>query len=191
MRIDLLLLLKYVGRNPFHISKNFLIEKGEEDVYVYGETPLTTLDKIAHAFKISSTDILYELGCGRGRGCFWFSSFIGCQVVGIDYIPEFIQTAQILKNKFSEKEKVHFRCEDILKANYEKASVIYLYGTCYESIFIKKLIKRFSKLKKSTKIITVSYALNEYCERPLFETVKKIECQYTWGKAEVYLQIVL
>lgn len=188
-KLDLSLLSKYFFKSPFSISKEFLMERGEEDIYVYGETPLTTLDEIAKTCQLSANDTVFELGCGRGRTCFWLSTFVHCKVVGIEYIPDFIDKANAVKKKYA-LAGVEFRQQDILKADLTGATVIYLYGTCYDQSFIEKLIKRFSKLPAGTKIITVSYTLNDYSPRPLFETVKKIPCSYTWGKADVYLQII-
>lgn len=187
-KIDLSLLIKYFFNSPFAISKEFMIKHGEEEVYVYGETPLTTFDHIAKICEFSSKDIVFELGCGRGRTCFWLAYFLGCKVVGIDYIPEFIQKGTEVKKRFL-LDHVEFRQQDILKEDYATATAIYLYGTCYERRFIEKLIRRFSKCSPGTKIITVSYSLNEYTDKPLFEVVKKFSCTYTWGQADVYLQI--
>ena len=165
-----------------------MLKSGEEEIYVYGETPLTTLDTIAKRCEISSSDIFFEVGCGRGRTCFWLSCFIQCKVVGIDYIPEFIQKANETKLAFDLHE-VKFLKQNILKVDYTLATVIYLYGTCYERSFIEKLIKKFIKCAAGTKIITISYSLNEYSKQPLFEIVTKLSCNYTWGQADVYIQI--
>ena len=188
MKIDLAVLSKYLFKSPFAISKEFMIKKGEKDIYVYGETPLTTLDYIADQCDFSSADTVFELGCGRGRGCFWLHCILNCKVVGIEYIPEFVKCANKVKEKFDVK-GVEFRLEDILKTDYTGATVLYLYGTCFETPFINKLIERFSHLPSGTKIITVSYSLNDYTDRPLFEVMKRFTARFTWGETDVYLHI--
>lgn len=193
-KIDLELLRTYLFNNPFTISKRFLQNRGEENVYAYGETPLTTMERIVKECKISSKDTVFELGCGRGRTCFWLHSFVGCRVVGIEYLPEFVNRANQIKNKF-QIENIDFRVVDMLHADYTGATVIYLYGTCLEDDFIQKLIARLKKLPSGTKIITVSYSLAEYLDSnslsslPEFEVMKRFPARYTWGEAEVYLQI--
>ena len=102
-KIDVALLLTYLFDNPFKISKRFLTKKGEKDVYAYGETPLTTLDYIAKECRLSSKDVVFELGCGRGRTCFWLNQFIGCKVVGIEIIPEFVERAERITRKLNVK----------------------------------------------------------------------------------------
>lgn len=188
LRIDSYLVLSYLFTNPFAVSKKFLLQKGEKEIYAYGETPLTTLDKIAKECQISKDDTVFELGCGRGRTCFWLRSFIRCKTVGIEYIPEFITRANRVIEKFKLK-KIEFRNEDILDSDYTGATVIYLYGTCFESEFIKKLIDKFRTLPSGTKIITISYPLTEYTEESIFEVMKRFPATFTWGTGDVYLQI--
>lgn len=188
-KIDLALLFAYLSKSPFAISKEFLKQKKEEDLYRYGETPLTSLEIITNECGIKSTDTVYELGCGRGRNCFWLNSFVHCKVVGIDYIPEFIEHASAIKNHFKVVD-IDFIFEDILKVDLSKATVIYLYGTCLEDTFIEQLIERFKKLPAGTKIITISYPLTDYCQEPIFEVEKCFQVHYPWGEADVYLNIL-
>lgn len=185
---DMSLLLTYLFDNPFAISKRFLIKKGEKDVYAYGETPLTTLDFIAKECRLSSDDTVFELGCGRGRSCFWLNQFIGCKVVGVEIIPDFIERAERVKRKLK-VQNIEFRNEDMLNTDFKGATVLYLYGTCLEEEFIKRLINRFKSLPTGTKIITVSYSLPEFTHEPVFEIMKRFPAKFTWGTADVYLQI--
>lgn len=188
LKLDSYLVFSYLFNNPFSISKRFLMLRGEKDVYTYGETPLTTLEHIAKECRISVKDVVYELGCGRGRTCFWLNRFVGCSVVGVDYVPEFIKRATAVKQKFDVK-GVQFRLEDIQQTDLTGATVLYLYGTCYSTPFIEKLIKKIAALPRGTKIITVSYSLSEYTKDPIFEVIKRFPARFTWGTADVYLQI--
>jgi len=187
-KTDLSLKMMYLLNSPYSISKQFLQKKGESDIYAYGETPLTTLEMIAKNCGITSNDVVFELGCGRGRACFWLNSFTLCRVVGIDFVPDFIQNANLIKNRFQLK-NVEFRHENILDTNLANATVIYLYGTNLEDETITKLIKKFEKLPAGTKIITVSYPLSDYTSSRLFEIMKCFPAQFTWGEADVYLQV--
>jgi SAM-dependent methyltransferase len=189
LKVDMSLLLMYLFHNPFSISKRFLMRKGESEIYAYGETPLTTLEMIAKECQISSKDVVFELGSGRGRNCFWLNSFIGCKAIGIEYIPDFVERAERIKKKLEIK-NVDFRLGDILDADYTGATVLYLYGTCLEDDFIKKLIEKFAQLPVGTKIITVSYPLTDYVEHPFFEVMKRFSGKFPWGVGDVYLQVV-
>lgn len=188
-KIDLALLTLYLFSNPFKISKRFLMRIGEKDIYAYGETPLTTMKKIASECNITKFDKVFELGMGRGRCCFWLVKFLGCDVVGIEFVPEFVNSANQVKTWFN-VQGVEFREEDMLKSDFEGGTVFYLYGTCYETEMIQKIIEKITKLPKGTKIITVSYALEAYSNPAVFTLIKKFPAEFTWGKADVYLQIL-
>jgi SAM-dependent methyltransferase len=189
MKVDLSLLLMYFFYSPYAISKRFLTQKGEEDVYAYGETPLTTMDLIAQECCIKKEDVFYELGCGRGRVCFWMHSFVGCQIVGIEFVPEFVKYANKIKDKLN-LDHIEFRLEDMLKADYSEATVCYLYGTCLSDESIESLIQKFVSLPAGTKIITVSYPLSDYVGGESFEVMKRFSAPFTWGKGDVFLNVV-
>jgi SAM-dependent methyltransferase len=187
-KIDTALLLSYLWTNPFRISKRFSLARGEPEIYTYGETPLTTLEKIAKECQLSAQDVVFELGCGRGRTCFWLNQFIDCRVVGIDYVPTFIVKAQKVKKRFH-VQGVSFRLEDLFQADLKGATVIYLYGTCYSDAQINQLIVRFNHLPVGSKIITVSYALTDFQSECPFKVVKVFSAPFTWGTADIYLQV--
>jgi hypothetical protein len=188
-KVDFTLLCLYFFHNPFKISKNFLKEKKENEIYAYGETPLTTMQKIALECEIGEKDTVFELGMGRGRSCFWLHFFSRSKVVGIEYIPEFVRKANQVKSTF-QLPHLEFRHEDMLLSDFSEGTVFYLYGTCYETAFIEKLIKKFKTLPKGTKIITVSYPLSDYSDVKTFSTLKNFSADFTWGSADVYLQII-
>lgn len=186
-KIDTTLLFSYLFSNPFRISKHFLKEKEETEVYTYGETPLTTLESIAHKCQITAQDVVVELGCGRGRACFWLNQIIGCSVVGIDYVPSFIEKAEKIKNLF-QVQRLSFRLEDFLQSDLKDATVVYLYGTCLSTNQIQTLIRHLSKLPKGTKVITVSYALNDFQSDAPFKMITQFPATFAWGETDVYLQ---
>ena len=187
--VDSQLLLSYAFDNPFLICKRFMAARGEEDVYTYGETPLSTLETIAHQARLKPRDVVFEFGCGRGRTCFWLHEFVGCSVVGVDIVPDFIERANNVKSKLH-LTGVEFRTEDILETDLTGATVVYIYGVCYSDSFIEKLVDRLSTLPSGTKVITVSYALNEYRPNAPFEVLNRFPAKFTWGEADVYLQVL-
>lgn len=182
-RIDKRLRAAYAWRSPFQISKAFLMEKGAQEIHVYGETPLTTLDRIAKRCALKPTDHFFDLGCGRGRGVLFLSHRYGCAATGIDWIPAFIATAQRLN-----AEKCRFVCQEFLDADLQKATVIYLYGSCLEDAYISALVKKFKTLKEGTKVITVSYPLADYGGEGEFALLETLTLPFLWGKTDVYLQ---
>lgn len=187
-KVDLSLIFSYLLNNPFAISKRFLMQHKATDIYAYGETPLASFAAIMKECGVTSKDVVYELGCGRGRTCFWLNAFVGCKVVGIEIIPEFVDKAQKIQQRFK-LENLEFRCEDMLTASLSDATVIYLYGTCLEDDAIHTLEAQFAKLPAGTKIITVSYSLPEYAPEGRYEVMKRFPVPFTWGTGDVYLNV--
>ncbi|GAB4191014.1 MAG: hypothetical protein Tsb0015_12680 [Simkaniaceae bacterium] len=185
-KIDKELLANYWLRNPYKISKHFFLKKGAKDVHTYGETPLSTMEKILLECQICPEDVFFELGAGRGRCSFFMAHFAKCRVFAIEQIPEFVFIAnRIVKD--NQLKNIAFLCQDIKYTNLHSATVIFLYGLCMEEKFLNALIKRLENLRPGTKIITVSYPLSTLGE---FETVREFEGEFPWGKTKIYLNLV-
>lgn len=187
LKIDLTLLSYYLFKNPFKMSKNFLIKRKTSEIHTYGETPLTTIDRIAEKCNISKQDVFYELGCGRGRLCFWFACFVGCKVVGIEYIPDFIIIAEKVQNRYKVK-NLSFKCENLFFADLQDATFLYLYGLCYTSNEIRKVIELLEKLPKGVKVITVSYSLKDYQPNTTYRIIDTFSATFNWGVTEIIVQ---
>jgi hypothetical protein len=185
-QVDRTLRAAYRFRNPYRISKRFLQARGFQEVDLYGETPLTTLDQIARECGITSEDHLFELGSGRGRGAFFLRYCFGCRITGVEWIPAFVSQAKAIAALDLEA-KIHFVCADFLEVDLSQASAIYLYGTCLEDELILALIERFLQLPKEVKIITVSFPLSDYS--PHFSTIKQFSVSFPWGEGEIYLNL--
>lgn len=184
--IDLLFARQYALKSPHRISKAFQKKRGAKNPYTFGETPLTTMDRIAKECRILSKHQVYELGCGSGRGCFWLANFVKCKVTGIDYLPSFIQKAEwIQKRVFTPT--LHFHEGDMFETNLEQADFVYLYGTCLSTSEIKRLLGTFKTLKPKAHVISVSYPLTDYCSPKEFKLIKSFQARFPWGYAEVFL----
>lgn len=188
LKSDLSLTLMYLFHNPYRISKRFLITRGDENLDVYGETPLTTLELILRQSGVTSPDHLVELGSGRGRGCFWAHAFIGCKVTGIEFISEFVDRANMIASKL-DLSGITFKNEEMTQADFSEGTVFYLYGSALDDETIDALVAKFEKMPSGTKILTVSFPLSDYTESNAFELMKCFPAEYPWGTADVYLQV--
>jgi hypothetical protein len=169
--------------NPYRISKRFLMKRQAKDIHVYGETPISTWAHIVRECGINPQDNVVDLGCGRGRGVFFLTTVIGCQAHGIDWIPEFINQAIDIKEKFS-LSRANFSCEDMCFSDLSAYSFVYLYGTCLDDLSLRHLTDIFFHLKKGTRLLTVSYPLES------FSCIHTFSADYPWGKTNLYLHQV-
>jgi len=187
-KIDHYLFFSYLFDSPFSISKRFLTKTNADEVYAYGETPLSTLGDISAKCGITDQDVVFELGCGRGRSCFWFNQILGCKVVGIEVISDFVQIAEKIKNTF-ELKNIEFRNENMLESDFNGGTVFYLYGTSFDESLVTKLVKKLEKMPPGTKVISVSYPLSDYGGEGVFEVMRRFPARFTWGVGDVYLQV--
>lgn len=184
--VDLLFMSFSFFSNPYRVAKKFLKERGDVDIDIYGETPISSWKKIAKECDLKKEDTLFELGSGRGKGCFFLSSFVGCSVVGVELVPFFVKIAKII-SKICGYKNLQFVCEDIHDVDLRDATFIYLYGSCFSDEEIKRLAEKF--LKEATpnaKILTISYSLNEY-NFDGFEVIKSFSLSFPWGNGEAFL----
>lgn len=184
-KADLALMRAYFGVNPYTLCRRYLEKQQETIIHAYGETPLTTLEKIVAIAELNSKDTIFELGCGRGRTCFWLSSFLQAQVIGIDYVPEFIHKA----NTVNHLKNLQFICEDFLKSDLSQATAIYLHASCMEDDLIRELNKKLITLKAGLKVISVSFPLTDYDTGGHWDLQNVFPANFSWGKTEVYIQV--
>lgn len=180
---DLTLSLFYLFSNPYRVCRKFLQAKGIENVYVYGETPLVTLEKMVQAFGIKPEDHWLELGSGRGRTCFWMSLVWGCETRGIEWVPSFVVRANRAVRLFSLK-NLEFHRQSIYEADFSWASVVFLYSTCMSEDEIAKLLICMEKLPVGAKVITVSEPLSH----PNYFFNQSLSVSFPWGRTKAYLQ---
>jgi hypothetical protein len=156
----------------------------DKETNPYGETPYSTLDKIARTFGITSKDRVYDLGSGRGLGVVWWATQVGCMACGVDNSSYFIELAKRMQERCSIV-GIRFIQADFLKTDLSQATVIYLYGTSLNDETIISLIEKFKNLGPHVKIISVSYPLSEYTSE--FKTIAQIKGALHWGTTEIYL----
>jgi hypothetical protein len=156
--------------NPYRTCRKFLQKKGSANIHAYGETPYATYQKIVTECGIGSEDIWMEMGAGRGKGCFWLTHFVGCQVIGVEWIPQFGFIASLFKKIFRVK-KLQWIPSDIEQVNLNEATVIYLYGLWPEL-----------KIKPGVKVISISEPLEGY------KILKRFWVRFPWGRTSAYLQ---
>lgn len=170
--------------NPYRVCRKFLQKRGEEDVYAYGETPFSSLQKIVDECGIESQDRWLELGSGRGKGCFWIAEFVGCKTTGVEWVPQFVFFGRILKSLFRVK-NLFFERKNMEMADFSSATVVYLYGTCLQENQIQTLLQKMESLPLGSKVISVSFPLrNNYL---IFKNSFSIF--FPWGYTQAFLHI--
>lgn len=179
--------LSYLLDSPYGVSRRYQRRVGAENIYVYGETPLTSLELIAEKSGVTSADHVFELGAGSGFTSIWLQGIKKCRVTAIEQIPLFCWRLHRTIRRMR-LHSIDVRCEDYMQTPLEEASIIYLYGSNLEDSAIAKLAERLADLSAGIKVITVSYALQPFLQQHAFHLIDQFTVPFEWGEAEVFLQ---
>jgi predicted RNA methylase len=117
--------------------------------------PKNTIRKMLKEAKVSSKDIVYDLGCGDGRVLIIATKEFGARAIGIEksWILTKISEWRIKKEKLEGKAKVINK--DFFKVNLTNATVVFAYLSKKVN---KKLEPKLKKeLKKETRILSASH----------------------------------
>ena len=77
--------------------------------------------------KVTSADVVYDLGCGDGRIVVAAAKGPGARGVGIDIDPERIAEATALARREGVSDRVTFILGDLFQADFHDATVVMLY----------------------------------------------------------------
>jgi hypothetical protein len=168
--LDLLFGCIALFANPYRLCRQFVTKKGAKEIYVYGETPYATYERIAQECGIGPQDTWLEIGSGRGKGCFWLSHFVQCQVIGLEQIPFFVRCAAWMQRLFRWR-RLRFACGLVEQTPLPPVTFVYLYGDFPPMEF-----------PKGAKILSISEPLAE------MEVLKSFWVRYPWGRTRAYLQ---
>jgi predicted RNA methylase len=117
--------------------------------------PKNTIRKMLKEAKVSSKDIVYDLGCGDGRVLIIAAKEFGARAIGIEksWILAKISEWRVKKEKL--EDKVEVINKDFFKVNLSNATVIFAY---LSKKINKKLEPKLKKeLKKGTKVLSASH----------------------------------
>ena len=180
--------LSYLLDSPYAVSPRYQRRIKAEDLHVYGETPLTSLELIAEKSAVTASDHVFELGAGSGFTTLWLYGIKGCRVTAIEQIPLFCWRLHrtIRRMRIT---AIDVRCADYCQSSLAEASIIYLYGSNLDDPVITELAERLAMLPAGVKIITVSYSLQPYLQKPAFIVTDQFTVPFAWGEAEVFIQV--
>lgn len=135
-------------------------EKTEPDV-IFVPTPQEVVEKMLEIAKVTSKDVVYDLGCGDGRIVLTAARKYGARAKGFDIDPERIKecTANYKKEKESVQKLAKFEQKDIFKQDLSAASVVTLYLLPDLNV---KLVPQLKKLKPGSRIVSHAFDMRGY-----------------------------
>jgi tRNA G37 N-methylase Trm5 len=125
----------------------------EPDV-IYVPTPEEVVDAMLVMAKVTSKDVVYDLGSGDGRIPIAAAQKYGARAVGIDINPVRIKEANENLAKSKVGDKVKFLNADLFETDISEATVVTLY--LLDTLNLK-LMPKLKALRKGTRIVSHSF----------------------------------
>src|SRR5207249_6017537 len=110
--------------------------------------------------KVTSSDVVYDLGSGDGRILIAAAKTYGARGVGIDIDPERVREATANARSSGVGDKVTFRAEDLFTADISPATVVTLYLS--PSVNSRLAPKLMRELKPGTRIVSHAFDLGDW-----------------------------
>jgi SAM-dependent methyltransferase len=122
---------------------------------VYGEITREGVDQIINDpdIKLREDDVFVDAGCGVGA--FAAQMYLQGRVkksVGIELSKKRHELAQKAKQRLADlgeidsKRSLEFHLQDIAKADYDGATIVYMASTCFPDALMKKMTEKFDAL---------------------------------------------
>lgn len=127
---------------------------------IYVPTPTDVVEAMLDAAKVSSSDIVYDLGCGDGRIVITAAKKYGARGVGIDIDPQRIKEATANAQQSGVADNVRFLQADLFETDISEASVVTLY--LLASLNLKLRPKLLRELKPGTRVVSHAFDMGDW-----------------------------
>lgn len=153
----------------------------EDESFLFGETPYDVGMQICAEMRLGPHDVLYDLGCGRGKMVFVAHLFRKCQAIGVDLLPTYVRTARKVARSLR-LGGVRFEQEDVLSIPLDDATAVYVNGFTFSDDVAGGLRARISLLEDGTWWASVGRSW----EHPRLRLHKTRDFTFSWGPSTVW-----
>lgn len=159
--------------------------------HTYGEVIPDTFFKIVNYVNPIEGEIFYDLGSGTGKAVILASLLFGfSKCIGIEVLKDLYETSRGILVRLQTEvapylnldQRVEFRNEDFLHSDFSDANIIFAHSTCFYDELWENLVRKLEKVRRGTRIITVTRTINSEVILPMFSD----EYQMGWGKSTVH-----
>jgi predicted O-methyltransferase YrrM len=127
---------------------------------VYVPTPPEVAEKMLEMAKVTSTDVLYDLGSGDGRIPIMAAQKFRIRATGIDINPQRIQEANANAQKAGVTDRVRFLNQDLFESDFRDATVVTLY--LLPALNEKLRPQLLSQLKPGSRIVSHEFDMGKW-----------------------------
>ena len=125
----------------------------------YVPTPPTVVDAMLKMARVTSNDVVYDLGCGDGRIVVMAAEKYGARGVGFDLDPQRIKESNENAKMAKITDRVRFVQGDLFETDLSEATVVTLY--LLPEVNKKLRPKLLAELKPGARVVSHNYDLGD------------------------------
>jgi cyclopropane fatty-acyl-phospholipid synthase-like methyltransferase len=125
----------------------------------YVPTPMPVVEAMLNMASVTSSDVVYDLGCGDGRIPIMAAQRYGARGVGIDIDPQRVAEANENAKAAGVTGRVKFLVQDLFTSDFSEATVVTLY--LLPSVNEKLLPRLQKELKPGTRIVSHAFSFGD------------------------------
>lgn len=181
--IDKRLADRYNEDNQFWVSMKEGYKQSKERIrnLTYGETSYFAIKASLEFVKMTKDDVFYDLGCGIGKTVFFANAVYGAKSIGVDIVGDFITNGNLVVKEMN-LQNISFLEKSIFDIDLKNGTVFYITPTCFDEENMRKVIKKFEKLPKGSRLIVLS----KHLQMPNLKLLGSQTLYYSWGRAETF-----
>jgi SAM-dependent methyltransferase len=145
----------------------FLAALFQQSLAPYVPSPPDVVERMLALAKVTSDDLVYDLGCGDGRIPIAAARKYGAHGVGIDIDPVRVEEARANAKKAGVERLVEFRVEDALKVDVTQATVVTLYLLSSSNARLRPILTR--QLRPGARIVSHAFSMGPSWPADRFE----------------------
>ena len=132
----------------------------QESLAPFVPTPQSVVERMLELAAVTSSDTVYDIGCGDGRIVITAAKKYGAHGVGIDYDPERIRESKENAKKAGVENLVRFIQQDAMTADYSPATVVTLYLLTTSNLKLRPILTK--QLKPGSRIVSHAFSMGDW-----------------------------
>ena len=130
-------------------------------------TPPSHVNGFFQLVSVSTSDVVYDLGCGDGRLLFAALEKGAGRAVGVELDPEPLATVREEAEKRGVEGRVTFYQADIMSVNLSDATIVFTYLCSAAALALKEKFER--ELKPGTRVVMEMFPIPGWKPRRVIE----------------------
>lgn len=127
---------------------------------IYVPTPQAVVEEMLRMANVSSSSLVYDLGCGDGRTVITAAKQYGAHGVGIDIDPQRIEESRRNANQAGVNGRVKFILGDLFESDFHNATAVTLYLLSTLNVRLRPIL--FRQLKPGTPVVSHDFDMGEW-----------------------------